>query len=58
MGLGIGTAAAPALQREDDDVQRSREIKVAALREQYRNGTYQTSAAAISAKLVDSLLKS
>lgn len=58
MGLGTGTAAAPALEREDDDVQRSREVKIAALREQYRNGTYEVSAAAISAKLLDSLLKS
>lgn len=57
MGLSTGAAVAPALERNDAEIAEARELKVAALREQYRNGTYQVNAAAISAKLVDSLLK-
>jgi anti-sigma28 factor (negative regulator of flagellin synthesis) len=57
VGLSTGAAAAPAVESNAAAFAESREDKIARLSEQYRKGTYETNADAISAKLVESLLE-
>ena len=48
-----GAAAAPALEQTGEKILNQREQKLASLREQYRNGTYQVNAPAVSAEIIE-----
>ena len=56
-GTDGGAAAAPKRTREQCETTPEREARVAELREQYLNGTYQVDAARLSAAIIDEHLR-
>ncbi len=53
--MGLSSAATPARESQEGDL--ARQARLADLREQYRNGTYQVDIAELSAKLVEAHIR-